>query len=501
MNLDGVALINLIMCIGFSVDFSAHISYHYHTEADKTPDERIRGSLYALGIPIMQGAGSTILGVLGLFFAPSYLFVTFFKMIFLVISLGIIHGLVLLPVLLSFFGPGSCGGSQGKGSGANGSTKSTRSSGLSTPTTISCHFTQQNGGVGRFHPPPPAHLMHHVQQPNHHQMCYTVNMGFRNDADAPGVMAIKHLGQDADAVDGGGAKPQAGRHCHNHKHHRRGRRSNPDGSTTAGSTASTAASKSNNHNHQQKLSYISHLPTGYVREYATSTPRNVKPRFEEKNGRENAGERSGGSNNSNSNNKSNNSKHRTKDNSDDSRKALEGRGEGVHKRALSKSKSHRPQSYYVAPDFLGGSGGGGDQTAADSDHYHNHQLSSPATEPQLIAVRPVPGADPADGGHPMLRKYHSFPYHMFTNEAGYSSSDDGANRSPGHRHHPHHQQHHHHHLQQQLQPAAGAKVTGANGLVLRPPRLPRMNLGDTTSDDSSGSPSASPARSNNQKKR
>ena len=117
VNLDGVALINLIMCIGFSVDFSAHISYHYLTEANKTPDERIRGSLYALGIPILQGAGSTILGVFGLAFAPSYLFVTFFKMIFLVITLGILHGLVLLPVLLSFFGPGSC---------ERGSSKSTR---------------------------------------------------------------------------------------------------------------------------------------------------------------------------------------------------------------------------------------------------------------------------------------------------------------------------------------------------------------------------------------
>ena len=31
VNLDGVALINLIMCIGFSVDFSAHICYHYIT--------------------------------------------------------------------------------------------------------------------------------------------------------------------------------------------------------------------------------------------------------------------------------------------------------------------------------------------------------------------------------------------------------------------------------------------------------------------------------------
>jgi hypothetical protein len=42
VRLDGVALINLIMCIGFSVDFSAHISYHYLTEEGQRPSERIR---------------------------------------------------------------------------------------------------------------------------------------------------------------------------------------------------------------------------------------------------------------------------------------------------------------------------------------------------------------------------------------------------------------------------------------------------------------------------
>merc|ERR1712012_460586 len=90
INLDGVALINLIMCIGFSVDFSAHICYHYitcnesdlpdlsHGQSRLNGNGRIRTSLYALGLPIAQGALSTILGVLGLAFAPSYIFITFF---------------------------------------------------------------------------------------------------------------------------------------------------------------------------------------------------------------------------------------------------------------------------------------------------------------------------------------------------------------------------------------------------------------------------------------
>ena len=143
VNLDGVALINLIMCIGFSVDYSAHICYHYMSVEDKSPDQKISASLFALGLPIIQGAMSTVLGVIGLAFAPSYLFITFFKMIFLVILLGALHGLILLPVLLSLFGPGSC------------ERRSTRHSTLSTPsTTVSLHSTRLPGS------------------------CYTVNLGF-----------------------------------------------------------------------------------------------------------------------------------------------------------------------------------------------------------------------------------------------------------------------------------------------------------------------------------
>ena len=151
INLDGVALINLIMCIGFSVDFSAHICYHYMSaEAEDiggTPilhsSTRIRASLYALGLPIIQGATSTILGVFGLAFANCYLFVTFFKMIFLVILFGALHGLVLLPVLLSIFGPDKCRGAR---TNKSKKLKSYESSAISTPTitTFSKRKVHQN---------------------------------------------------------------------------------------------------------------------------------------------------------------------------------------------------------------------------------------------------------------------------------------------------------------------------------------------------------------------
>lgn len=108
VNLDSISMINLIMCIGFSIDFTAHICYVYMSSKCKLPEDRVREALYSLGLPIVQGSVSTILGVVALLLADSYIFLVFFKMVFLVIFFGAMHGLFLLPVMLSLFGPNSC---------------------------------------------------------------------------------------------------------------------------------------------------------------------------------------------------------------------------------------------------------------------------------------------------------------------------------------------------------------------------------------------------------
>lgn len=101
VNLDSISMVNLIMCIGFSVDYSAHISYAFLTAPERDPNAKMREALHSLGMPIFQGSISTVLGIIVLAFAPSYIFVTFFKTVFLVIVFGALHGVVLLPVLLS----------------------------------------------------------------------------------------------------------------------------------------------------------------------------------------------------------------------------------------------------------------------------------------------------------------------------------------------------------------------------------------------------------------
>ncbi|XP_066545237.1 patched domain-containing protein 3-like [Amia ocellicauda] len=104
VNLDSISMINLVICIGFSVDFSAHISYAFVSSTKANVNDKAVEALFTLGYSILQGAVSTILGVVVLAAAASYIFRTFFKIMFLVILFGAVHGLTFIPVFLTFFG-------------------------------------------------------------------------------------------------------------------------------------------------------------------------------------------------------------------------------------------------------------------------------------------------------------------------------------------------------------------------------------------------------------
>uniref|UniRef100_A0AC35U7U8 G_PROTEIN_RECEP_F1_2 domain-containing protein n=1 Tax=Rhabditophanes sp. KR3021 TaxID=114890 RepID=A0AC35U7U8_9BILA len=102
VNLDAVSMISLIMSIGFAVDLSAHIVYAFVASPGTDSKERVKAALAHLGWPIFQGASSTIAGISILYTVDAYIILTFFKTVWLTMFLGLIHGLVFIPVILSF---------------------------------------------------------------------------------------------------------------------------------------------------------------------------------------------------------------------------------------------------------------------------------------------------------------------------------------------------------------------------------------------------------------
>ncbi|GMR35058.1 hypothetical protein PMAYCL1PPCAC_05253 [Pristionchus mayeri] len=102
VKLDPISMITIIMSIGFSIEFSAHITHGFMArEDDCGVEERCIEAMEKLAWPVIHGSISTILGVTVLAFINSYMVLVFFKTIALVLIIGAIHALVLLPIVLA----------------------------------------------------------------------------------------------------------------------------------------------------------------------------------------------------------------------------------------------------------------------------------------------------------------------------------------------------------------------------------------------------------------
>uniref|UniRef100_A0A671SCI0 Patched domain-containing protein 3 n=1 Tax=Sinocyclocheilus anshuiensis TaxID=1608454 RepID=A0A671SCI0_9TELE len=111
INLDSISMIILVVCIGFTVDFSAHISYAFVSSKQLTANERAVDALFSLGYPVLQGAASTIIGVLILAASKNHIFRNFFKIMFLVMLFGLAHSIIFIPVFLTLL---SCSSTKAK---------------------------------------------------------------------------------------------------------------------------------------------------------------------------------------------------------------------------------------------------------------------------------------------------------------------------------------------------------------------------------------------------
>uniref|UniRef100_A0AC35U435 SSD domain-containing protein n=1 Tax=Rhabditophanes sp. KR3021 TaxID=114890 RepID=A0AC35U435_9BILA len=144
VHLDAVSLISILLSIGFSVDYSAHICYHYFThnqtedhvyfdspiniqienqgnnankknifpqqmftknnelekqDKELTTYDKIESTFQAVGWPVIQSGVSTVIGMIPLIFVEAYVVDVFWKTIVLVTVLGMFHALFVLPVM------------------------------------------------------------------------------------------------------------------------------------------------------------------------------------------------------------------------------------------------------------------------------------------------------------------------------------------------------------------------------------------------------------------
>jgi len=106
VELNAISLVNLVVSIGVTVEFSSYIAKTFAESPEFDRLDRSRDSMIRLGASVFNGSFATLISIVVLAFAQYNLIVEYyFKMYFIMVLFAMAHAFVLLPVVLGTFGP------------------------------------------------------------------------------------------------------------------------------------------------------------------------------------------------------------------------------------------------------------------------------------------------------------------------------------------------------------------------------------------------------------
>jgi hypothetical protein len=105
LKMNPISAVTLVTAVGIAVEFTVHMALSFLTSLGDR-NQRMARTLDHMFVPVLHGGISTLLGIIMLAFSRFEFIVRYvFVVLFALLILGLLNGLILLPVLLSLVGP------------------------------------------------------------------------------------------------------------------------------------------------------------------------------------------------------------------------------------------------------------------------------------------------------------------------------------------------------------------------------------------------------------
>jgi Niemann-Pick C1 protein len=108
VEMNTIYVVNLVVCVGFTVQFCIHVAMNFERQKGLTKRERSMRTMFDIGSTVVKGmVAPKVIGIFVFLFSPNTVVrIYFFRMYLCMILIGQFNGLCTFPLILSKIGPG-----------------------------------------------------------------------------------------------------------------------------------------------------------------------------------------------------------------------------------------------------------------------------------------------------------------------------------------------------------------------------------------------------------